>query len=130
MSLPTTPARNPAQQIPSPGSVPVQPPSVRRPPPANRPPGQRPINARPKREPRLQFPELPNPDDRGFWRAAFLRTLVERQAGQQLCAKSRDLAESQFLFMALDAQKDRLRMQLNYWLEDIGGLASTCEVLQ
>lgn len=44
MSLPTTPARNPAQQIPSPGSVPVQPPSVRRPPPANRPPGQRPIN--------------------------------------------------------------------------------------
>lgn len=120
----------PAPSQTAPTSAPIQPPSVRRPPPANRPPGQRPVNARRKREPKLQFPDLPDTADRGFWRAAFLRTLVERQAGQQLCAKSRDRAESQFLFMALDAQKDRLLMQLNYWLEDIGGLAGTGEVLQ
>lgn len=120
----------PAPSQPAPTSAPIQPPSVRRPPPANRPPGLRPVNARPKRETRLQFPDLPGMDDHGFWRAAFLRTLVERQAGQELCAKSRDRAESQFLFMALDAQGDRLRMQLNYWLDDIGGLVSTGEVTQ
>ena len=120
----------PAPSQPAPTSAPIQPPSVRRPPPANRPPGQRPINARPKREPKLQFPDLPPTNDPGFWRAAFLRSLAERQAGQRLYAKSRDSVESCFLYQALNEHRAQLRMELDYWLDGIGGLASKGEVSQ
>lgn len=134
-STPPAPAV-PGNQQPRPAPL-TTPPSLRRPPPANRPQTPRPMNSR-KAAVRLPYPPLPELPQLSsgkvsradFDRAYFLRCVAELQAGKDLLnrmyrngGKDSELAARMFLIDATDVARRALRASFADWMESCGGMA-------
>lgn len=126
----------PGNQQPRPAPL-TTPPSLRRPPPANRPRVPRPISSRP-RAAKVPYPELPQtPGESGgrvtsaeFDRAYFLRCLSEVEGAEALLDKlyQRGGKESErparlFLSGAIRKAQRELREEFARWMESCGGMA-------